>query len=806
MPDFDNDNGPGKRPRPGSEAEPELVDDDDVLLVGDGENTGDEVEEVTGKFEIAPNLVGDGSGEAPAEQPEEAEPQLLDEKSFDEDTSELDPNGFLAGEQLAPESGQMADNFDDTGREEIFPETEPPPEFVGDAADEGEQQLADTFDEPLSVKRRARRRRLRDRSGTNQRETVPGIGGDEQSPSDWQEATPPEDDTGGEEDGYPGAGGGEVVGEAPWNQQLPAAQEATAVLQTDEAGLDDSQEKTLIFGEDQQAEEPLYPVLLVLQGEEEGREIELIPDHVSVGRGADNDLVLPDIACSRRHAVFQRRGQTLSISDLDSGNGTLVNGQRIKEIELQDGDEIQLGTTVLQLIWPQDEPAVARQPGSTVTGARNYAGSATGGRLGELLADPRRRKLLVFGGGGVLGLLLVLLVVKLVSGPGSNSRPTNAELKRQQMREKKRAFDRHFEKTKKLIDEMKWQEAALEIQLALKLQPSNSLLLEYKAFVEKEIAAQTALSEASTLFAADDFANAILAANRIPANSKYYEQAKKLIQECRQKSLEKIIAEGRQLLEGKKYAQALLKFDEVLERDPQNDVALELKARAEKVLEQEKRRLAAMQKKRRRPHHHRRNRKKKSSRSLNGQLLAFYRNGEIERAIQKAEVAGAREALVRLKKFKALYTKGKQLARNRGQAKQAIEYLAKAYRLDKSISGGQGKYHESIKDMLAKNYFVAGVDALMGKHLPQAYQAFVRARDLGYAKAAERLAGLENDGKRLFNEAYILKATHPDQALQKLRIVVKILPPSHVYYGKAKKLMVQLSGESGGREDEEGGF
>ncbi|RLB59449.1 MAG: hypothetical protein DRI34_01775 [Deltaproteobacteria bacterium] len=804
MPDYDDDSGQGKRPRSGDEAAPELVADDDVLLVGEDEDTGEEAEETTGRYEIPPHVMNGGPAE-PEEAEEEAGPQLLDEETFEEDTSELDPDGFLAGSEQPEEAEPVSDDLDDTGREEIFPPAEQPAEQREEEDVEGEERLGDTLDEPLSARRRARRRRFREKAGVRQQETVPGVGGSEEAAGGWQEATPPEGEAGGEEAGYLETGEEEAADEAPWNQQLPSVAEATAVLQADEAGADASQEKTLIFGEDEQAEEPVYPVLLVLQGEEEGREIELIPDHVTVGRGADNDLVLPDIACSRRHAVFQRQGQTLTIADLGSGNGTVVNGQRIQEIELQDGDEIQLGTTVLQLIWPQGETGERNLPGSTVTGARAYTESAASNRLGALLADPRRRKLVVFGGGGVLGLLLVLLLVKLVGGSGGTSRPADSELKRQQMLEQKRAFDRHFEKTKQLIDEMKWQEAALEIQLALKLQPSNSLLLEYKAFVEKEMTAQAALTEASKLFSGDDFTNAILAANRIPATSKYYEQARKLIQECRQKSMEKIVAEGKQLLGEKKYAQALLKFEEVLERDPQNEVVAALKARAEDVLEKEKRRLAALQKKRR--HKRRpRPRKRKSSRSLTGQVLAFYRNGELDRAIQKAEEIGAQGALVKLKKFKAVYNKGKQLAHNRGQVRQAIDYLSKAYRLDKGISGGRGKYHDTIKDLLAKNYFVSGVDAFMGEHLPQAYKAFVRARDLGYHKAAERLAQLEKIGKRLFNEAYIIKANNPDQALQKLQIVVRILPPRHVYYGKAKKLMAQLSGGSGGQEDVEGGF
>jgi ABC transport system ATP-binding/permease protein len=59
-----------------------------------------------------------------------------------------------------------------------------------------------------------------------------------------------------------------------------------------------------------------------------------------IGRAPDNDLVFDSRLVSRYHTVLERRGETYRLRDLDSGNGTFVNGVEIQSVELNDGDEI----------------------------------------------------------------------------------------------------------------------------------------------------------------------------------------------------------------------------------------------------------------------------------------------------------------------------------------------------------------------------------------------------------------------------------------------------------------------------------
>lgn len=78
-------------------------------------------------------------------------------------------------------------------------------------------------------------------------------------------------------------------------------------------------------------------------------EFELTRDETRIGRAVDlNDIVLEDAQVSRQHAMVKRNGQNLSVVDPGSANGTFINGHRIKEHLLKDGDLFVIGKYTLQ--------------------------------------------------------------------------------------------------------------------------------------------------------------------------------------------------------------------------------------------------------------------------------------------------------------------------------------------------------------------------------------------------------------------------------------------------------------------------
>ena len=78
---------------------------------------------------------------------------------------------------------------------------------------------------------------------------------------------------------------------------------------------------------------------------DDGAELRLEGDVLSLGRSPDNHIVVNDKRVSRRHSVLKREGTHYVLEDLDTSNGTFVNNQRIQRHELVQGDVIKLGQT-----------------------------------------------------------------------------------------------------------------------------------------------------------------------------------------------------------------------------------------------------------------------------------------------------------------------------------------------------------------------------------------------------------------------------------------------------------------------------
>ncbi|OFK22231.1 FHA domain-containing protein [Olsenella sp. HMSC062G07] len=71
---------------------------------------------------------------------------------------------------------------------------------------------------------------------------------------------------------------------------------------------------------------------------------------VVVGRSPSSDIVVDEPYVSATHARFTLQGPALVLEDLDSTNGTLVNGHPINQpVTLRDGDEVQVGDAIMRV-------------------------------------------------------------------------------------------------------------------------------------------------------------------------------------------------------------------------------------------------------------------------------------------------------------------------------------------------------------------------------------------------------------------------------------------------------------------------
>ena len=68
-----------------------------------------------------------------------------------------------------------------------------------------------------------------------------------------------------------------------------------------------------------------------------------ISDGMTIGRSDSNLLTVSDQTVSGKHAKIVVKGGAFSIADLNSTNGTMVNGQKISEMPIKTGDKVQIG-------------------------------------------------------------------------------------------------------------------------------------------------------------------------------------------------------------------------------------------------------------------------------------------------------------------------------------------------------------------------------------------------------------------------------------------------------------------------------
>ena len=118
------------------------------------------------------------------------------------------------------------------------------------------------------------------------------------------------------------------------------------LLEKDEAG-----EVTVALSPDELPEDSLLglegltgPALVVRSGGGRAGE-HFLPQgpRTTIGRSPDCDIFLDDVTVSRNHAVLHGDGDTFTIEDQGSLNGTFVNRRRVESAELEDGDELQIG-------------------------------------------------------------------------------------------------------------------------------------------------------------------------------------------------------------------------------------------------------------------------------------------------------------------------------------------------------------------------------------------------------------------------------------------------------------------------------
>ncbi len=105
------------------------------------------------------------------------------------------------------------------------------------------------------------------------------------------------------------------------------------------------------------------------------KEVQLSKDRTSLGRRPYNDIVIDNLAVSGEHAVLQMSGGEVYVEDLNSTNGTYVNGKTVKKQLLQNGDFVEIGKYRIQYAG-ESGMAVPTQAAAATPGGTAAAGAS----------------------------------------------------------------------------------------------------------------------------------------------------------------------------------------------------------------------------------------------------------------------------------------------------------------------------------------------------------------------------------------------------------------------------------------------
>src|ERR1700759_4903090 len=108
--------------------------------------------------------------------------------------------------------------------------------------------------------------------------------------------------------------------------------------------------------------------LVVLSAGLSGRTHELNVDKTTIGRVEDNTFQIADPSVSSHHCEVQLRGNDVVLRDLNSTNGTFINGEKVTETTLKLGQTFRLGQIELQLLEEGMAPAAPSGPTGSAPG------------------------------------------------------------------------------------------------------------------------------------------------------------------------------------------------------------------------------------------------------------------------------------------------------------------------------------------------------------------------------------------------------------------------------------------------------
>lgn len=526
------------------------------------------------------------------------------------------------------------------------------------------------------------------------------------------------------------------------------------------------------------------PKLRAVTGPAEGQEWELDGEELVLGRAADNAVSIPDTSVSRKHAILRRTDAGWALSDLGSGNGTMLNGEPLEdETVLKDEDVVGMGDTELKYV------ASKRQLTGVRAAVRGGTGTAaalrSGGRVrtarmretGPEVAERRKRMAIIIGASGLV-MLMIFGVVKAVQHKRGQENARQEKRRLETIAE----FERQFQEAKDLIRAGKWVDAKTRLEdlqaNAPEYEPTS--VKSYIERADKEMPNEKFMDEAETALTArrikvaNDSLEKVRKATTIQRD-RFSKLEAKLVELINDRTVE---AKGLQSKTGERDAMVKMKeaAEDVLTQKAQGDKELEaLVALADKSIARiDNPNLPA-----------------ETPATPHVGVMNKYRDGDLTGATLLARQCASKSGLC--KKLEAQI--GEAQTKFSSVESLPLKDMKALYELDRQIAGGQSSDHSKpLRLRLASQLFN---EASKYKTSRQWVKAITIARDIkeidpAHAGAQQIIQDGKEASRQMYLRCYQLKDSDPDEAINICKEVMQITPPDDEYHQKAKDWVQRL--------------
>lgn len=536
--------------------------------------------------------------------------------------------------------------------------------------------------------------------------------------------------------------------------------------------------------------------LVCSAGPSAGSEFVLDGELAVLGRATDNAVSIPDTSVSRKHAQVKRVPGGWAAEDLGSGNGTLVNGERIEgEVRLHNGDTLTMGDTELTFFDAENSTdkrplpvrrnsladVPVRRTGVPVRPDMRPRVQRTGlAQAPELQQKKARFKLMAVS-------VVCLAAVSLAGVKGYQYLAEQKRLRGEAAAAQRKAHVAEiFQDAKNLIRQGRWTDAKARLLEIKSLDATFIAVEDYLKASEREIPNEQALNAAIAALNQNQIANAADAVGKVSPDTQQFQLLGKLkgqleervltrIQDARLLAQQAPKTDNRQ--DQPKWKEVREITEDIIRAYPDNRDAKVLNDEAKQAIGDLTRPLPQQGP----PPAH----------PWEGAITLFI-NGDVTGAFSVANAcagkyARCRTLLGQMQDFQNLYKKLEDL-----DSKGLSQLLS----LDQKITEGRmSKMARTAGTRAATIYFKSASSAKVSGQFGRAVEYALKAlkADPDHAGAKAILVEMRQKAKDVYLYAYSIRESSPDEAAQKFKEVLQMTPPDDEFHEKAKRWLDQIT-------------